>query len=60
MTKLDHQSATQAESYRPLVSPERVQEIKGLREAMSSQGGGEEGEQTHPFLGLTLRVPPRS
>ncbi|MFW3463209.1 HemK2/MTQ2 family protein methyltransferase [Streptomyces microflavus] len=47
MTKLDHQSATQAESYRPLVSPERVQEIKGLREAMSSQGGGEEGEQTH-------------
>lgn len=57
MTKLDHQSATKADSYRPLVSPERVQEIKGLREAMSSQGGGEEGEQTHPFLGLTLRVP---
>ncbi|MCP3819284.1 methyltransferase [Streptomyces sp. A3M-1-3] len=57
MTKLDHQSTSEAESYRPLVSQERVKEIKELRQAMASQGGGEEGEQTHPFLGLTLRVP---
>lgn len=37
MTKLDHQSTSEAESYRPLVSPERVKEIKDLRQAMSSQ-----------------------
>lgn len=59
MTKLDHQSTSEAESYRPLVSRERVKEIKELRRAMTTQGGGEEGEQTHPFLGLTLRVPPQ-
>ncbi|MFB7513074.1 HemK2/MTQ2 family protein methyltransferase [Streptomyces sp. NPDC056144] len=57
MTKLDTQSATQAASYRPLISTERVKEIEGLRQTMAAHSGGEEGEQTHPFLGLTLRVP---
>ncbi|MEU8620072.1 HemK2/MTQ2 family protein methyltransferase [Streptomyces sp. NPDC048623] len=57
MTKLDHQSTSDAESYRPLANQQRVQEIKELRQAITSVGGGPEGEQTVPFLGLTLRVP---
>lgn len=57
MTELDQQSPSAADAYRPLVSEERVKEIKELRQAMTSFGGGEDGEQIHPFLGLTLQVP---
>ncbi|WP_030391734.1 MULTISPECIES: HemK2/MTQ2 family protein methyltransferase [Kitasatospora] len=53
---LQQQSTSEAESYRPLVPEAQVKEITELRRALGELGG-EEGEQTVPFLGLTLRVP---
>jgi release factor glutamine methyltransferase len=44
------------DSYQPLISADAVEQVVELRKILSS-GGGEEGDTTVPFLGLTLTVP---
>lgn len=47
----------ETDAYRPLLSPEGVERIQGLRQTLLEGQSDEAGEETVSFLHLTLKVP---
>ncbi|GAA2965907.1 methyltransferase [Actinokineospora diospyrosa] len=54
----DPKSGT-TEAYRPLMSDERVEQLRGLHAMLTDSSGGPTEVETREFLGLTLQVPPQ-